>query len=413
VNHTVFNSSSLLYYTIIYTDICIMDSSVAAISHQVFGLAQRVSEGRVKSQAEGVVEKLRVYTWPKGMNPDHKLSFLAFFTAHGRSEGVSPSAWATWAFSFIVLCFPEMAESVMAKNGREYTFVPLPQDYVNQVLAVVHAAEDYSDSQPAEYGRYTHDIKLPSGLPPLGDRDETMPPELAACATIPAIYGYCSLIMFLAGKRISDKNAVAITEKRPANLINAYNIDENASYILNGEGRMQSTAHHNINQAWNTYYHVRAAVVSEIAAFASGSTLAQRVVYTITKMLEYSGMQPAYFIHRFLQARPEVIDYSCIRPAFNAYVMSIREVAGAPGYIQPYYKLIHGDSTRAFHRHALLVLSACAITYEKYTSPSMNNFNLGEGATAAVNLFDAEAASKGHATLQNLTFAVREEEDVE
>lgn len=389
-----------------------MDSGIAALSHQVFGPSQRTNEGRVRSQAEGIVERLRIYTWPKGINSEERLAFLSAFSAYGRSDDISPSAWATWAFSYVVLCFPEIKDAISTVNGREYVFEKLPVTYIRAVINVITAAENYDESQPEEYVRHISDIAAPPGIPAMPRNVETFPPDLGACATVPSVYGFCALLIFLAGKKINERNVSVITEKRPMNLVNAFKMDEYSSYILVGPGKMQTAAHENVNQAWLTYTHVRSAVVTEVAAFSSGASLPQRIVYTLTKLMEYSGMQPAYFIHRFLQAMPQAAEYSCIRPSLNAYISSVREVAGAPSYLQPYYKLIHGDGTRAFHRNNILTLSSCAIAWEKFTSPSMNNFQLGEGATAAVNMFDAEAASKGHPTLQSLTF-VRQEQDIE
>lgn len=390
-----------------------MDSQTASLSHQVFGPSMRSNDGRVISTAEGIVEKLRVYVWPKGVSDQDKLCFLAFFTAHGRSVDESPSSWATWVLSYVVLCFPEMQDSITRTSGREYYFEALPKEYISAMLTLNHAALDFSDSQPEEYGRHYHDIKFPRGLPALPRDQVSFPPELAACSTVPSIYGYCSLLIFLAGKQITEKNSITITEKRPKNLVDSFKIDEYAAFILTGDGKIGPEAHQYINQVWVTYAHARAAVISEVAAFASGATLPQRVVYTITKLLEYSGMQPAYFIHKFLQARPETAQFSCTRPSLNAFISSVQEVAAAPGYLQPYYKLIHGEATRAFHRNSLLVLASCAIALEKSTSPSMRNFNLGEGATAAVNMYDAEAATKGYSTIGVITQSRDHENDIQ
>lgn len=390
-----------------------MDTATAGLSHQVFGPSMRSNDGRVISNAEGIIETLRVYTWPKGVPTQDKLAFLAYFTAHGRSVDESPSAWATWTLTFAVLCFPEFQESITRANGREYVFEALPKEYIAAILRLNHAALDFSDSQAEEYNRHYHDIRFPQGLPSLPRDVESFPPDLAACATVQSIYGYCSLLIFLSGKQINEKNAITITEKRPKNLIDTYNINEYAAFILIGDGKMNTEAHHAINQVWITYYHARKAIISEVAAFAAGTTLPQRVVYTITKLLEYSGMQPAYFIHKFLQARPETAQFSCTRAALNAFISSVHEVAAAPGYLQPYYKLIHGETTRAFHRNSLLTLSSCAIAFEKATSPSMRNFNLGEGATAAVNMYDAEAASRGYPTLGSITQARETEVEIQ
>jgi hypothetical protein len=179
-----------------------------------------------------------------------------------------------------------------------------------------------------------------------------------------------------------------------------FGIKESSLNDLLNKSKMGFDAHTNIHQAWITYADARKAILTKFAAFSSEPSLPQRVVYTVFKMIEYSGMQSAYFISHFLQAMPLCATYSCVRPALQAYISSVREVAAAPAHLQPYYKVIHGDSTRAFHRNTIFVLAACAIAYEKYTSSSMANFSLGEETTAAVNLFDAEAVRHGHHTIQ-------------
>lgn len=376
------------------------------LGDQVFGAQKRLAEGQYRSQAEGIIEKLPIYTWPSGVSNDDKLAVLAYLTAFGQTEDDSPRAWSCWAFSYLVLCFPEFQQAIGRINSREYEFVKLPVEYIHFIVQVSHRAEEREGSgEDREYNQMASQIPVLANFPDVRPSATSYPPELAACELVTAVYGYAALIIYLCGKKINEKNSVAITDKRPQNLIDTYKIDEQAAYILKGEGAMSSAAHAFVNQAWVTHAAVRAGIITEVATFAGGATLPQRVVYTVAKMLENSGMQPAYFIHRFLQAFPRCASYSCIRPALNAYASSIREVAAAPPHIQPYYKLIQGEGTRAFHRNSILMLSSCAVAYEKYTSPSMRNFNLGEGATIALAMFDAEATRNGHPTLQSLTFA--------
>lgn len=383
-----------------------MTDLISGLSNQVFGPQNRYNEGRIASQAGGIVESLIVYTMPPGLDPDTRLSVLSFMTGYGRSEDDIPSKWASWTLTYLCCCFPEFKDQIIRQNAREYKFEMLPKTYINAVKEAIMTAQEIEGSATADekYSKAVARIVKPSRFPDIDHNDLNFPPVLAAAAIVEPIYGYASLLLFLCGKKITDKNMVTITERRPQNLIDTYSIDEDAAYPLIGEGKMESTAHQMVHQAWITYAAARIAIMTEIAAFGAGQTLPQRVVHTVTKLLEYSGMQPAFFIHRFLQAFPEAATYSCIRPSLNAYASSIREVASAAAHLQPYYKLIHGDGTRAFHRNSIMALSACAIAYEKYTSPSMRNFVLGEGANAALAMFDGEAISRGHQTLQSLTF---------
>nr|WKE35260.1 hypothetical protein [Plasmopara viticola lesion associated mononegaambi virus 2] len=390
-----------------------MDTASANLSHQVFGPGLRTQDGQLVSVAEGIVKRLVVYHWPrKNITDQAKLSVLAYFTAYGRSESISPSAWATWAFSYVTLAFEQMQGLARAQNDREFEYRPLPYDFIEAIVTLENACEDY-DEHPEVYAQAATRVPHLPNIPDMPSNEETFPPELAATVTIPAVYGFAALIIFLAGKRINEKNASTITERRPMNLVNAYQIPDPATYCLTGDGKMGLTSHPYINQAWVTYAPMRIAVISEVARFSAGRSLAQRVVYTLVKMMEYSGMQQGTFIHEFLQARPEAVNFSCTRPSYNAYATSLREVASAPAHLQPFYKLIHGERTRAFHRNSILILSACATAYKKAITPSMINFQLGDGATPAVNMYDAEAASKGYSTIQGVSGAALPEQDAE
>jgi len=391
-----------------------MSLSTMALGQQIFEPKNRFTEGRILSSSDGIIKTLVIYTWPKDVPDDEKLAFLSFLTAFGRSEEESPSKWATWMYTYIVLCFDTMEDLIKRQGGREYTFKPLERSLIHTVIQLRDSSLDFDGSgDNRDYITLLTQLSFPDRFPSMSRSEEFFPDVLAAGATIPSIYGFCSLLVFLAGKKISDKNVTTITENRPKNLVDTYGINDQAAYFLTGDGKMGTVAHKMCNQAWVTYAQARVAIITDVSSFAVGSSLAQRVVFTVSKLLENVGMQPAYYIHRFLQAFPQCIDYACIRPALGVYSASIREVAQADARIQPYYKVIHGDLTRVFHRNGILALSACAISFEKHMSPSMRYFTLGEGATAAVNMFDMEAVSRGHRTLSSVAAALATDDQIE
>lgn len=381
---------------------------VLTLGGQVFGLGSRGSDGRVLSQAQGIVEPLTIYQWPNdAVRDEFKLETLAVLTAHGKSEDESPSKWATWVFSYINLCFPEMKEKIVATGSREYRFVPLPLPVIETAHEFIQACQNASDESDTEVQATRTRLVLAQQLPSIELNETFFPPDLGACTTVRAMYGYTALLVYLAGKRVTEKNETAITEKRPDNLVRAYGITYDRA-VLDGEGRMGTTAHHSVNQAWVNHAKAREAIITEVAAFASGTTFPQRVVHTISKMIENSGMQPAYYINKFLVTFPWAAQITFLRPAIEAYAQSLREVAAAPAHIQPYYKVIRGDSTRAFHRNSIAALSACAIAYEKHLTNSMVNFSLGPGANTAVTMFDAEATALGYPTIGELAYRVNQ-----
>lgn len=384
------------------------------LAGQIFDPKNRFVEGRILSASDGLVKALTIYVWPSGIEVDEKLAFLAYLTAFGKSDDENSSKWATWMYTYIVLCFENMEDLIKRLGGREFKFEKLPVSLIKAVSELKDIAVNFDGSgENLEYTQALDRLRYPERLPSVARSTEFFPDILAAGSNITTVYGYCALLIFLAGKKINDKNYTSITEKRPQNLVDSYSIPEQAAYPLTGEGKMERQAHKMCNQAWVTHAPARMAILTDVAAFASGSTLPQRIVFTVSKMLENVGMQPAYYIHRFLQAYPECVNYACIRPALGVFSASVKEVAQADARIQPYYKVIHGDLTRVFHRNGILALSACAISYEKHMSPSMRNFTLGEGATAAVNMFDLEAAAHGHNTLSAIATRLEAEDQLE
>jgi len=387
------------------------------LSDNVFGLSDRHPDTGMKSQAEGLVEKQLIFTRPKTRrSTDEYLAILSALTYHGRSEDERPSSWACWTLSYLGIAFPEFVTAIRQTNEREYEFKPLPDKYCDQVLLALSTAaeiESTVDGGLEEYKDAVASIVPPSEFPDMVYSDDLFVPEYAACATIPVVYGYAGLLTYLAGKKINEKNVTTITERRPQNLIDTYKIAEEASLVLTGEGKMGGTAHTYVNQVWVSQDSARRAILTEIAAFNAGTSLAQRVVYTVTKLLENSGMGQATYIHRFLKAMPHAVEFSCVASAISAYAQSLVEVAKQPAYLQPYYKVINGDRTRVFHRNAILPLAACAITYETHTNRTMGNFTLAEGSSKAVAMFDAEASRKGYLTIMGLAESVKEGEDAE
>jgi len=382
-----------------------MDYSVIdALGGEIFDPKNRFIEGRILSASEGIIKALPIYIFPKNVKNEDKLTVLSYMTAFGTSTDDRPTKWASWVYSFICMCFQNMPDLIRREGGREYEFKTLGLETIATIVRLRDSALEFEGSgENTSYEHLARTLTFPNDFPDLARSASSFPEILAGCDGIQPVYAYCGLLLFLAGKKINEKNLTTITERRPQNLIDTYSINEENVHYLIGEGKMGNTAHKMVNQAWVTYAPARKAIITDVAAFASGSSMPQRVVYTVSKLLENTGMQSAAYIHRFLRAFPHAKEYACIRPALGVYVASIREVARADARIQPYYKVIHGDLTRAFHRNGLMSLAACAISFEKTTSPSMRNYNLGEGATTAVNMFDAEASANGHPTLGEYT----------
>jgi hypothetical protein len=82
-----------------------MSSDIMTLGGHIFEPKNRFTEGRILSGSDGIIKALTIYTWPTGVTADEKLNFLSYLTEFGRSDDESPYKWATWMYTYIVLCF--------------------------------------------------------------------------------------------------------------------------------------------------------------------------------------------------------------------------------------------------------------------------------------------------------------------
>lgn len=249
-----------------------------ALASQIFDPKNRFVEGRILSGSEGIIETLPIYTWPKNIKDEDRLSFLSYLTAFGLSEDESPTKWATWMYSYICMCFDNMPELIRREGGREYKFEQMPVSTIKTIVDMRNSALTFDGSgENREYETLLASLKFPAHFPTVAKSLDIFPETLAGCANVAAIYGYCGLLIFMAGKKINHKNVTTISERRPQNIVDTYGLVEENSYFLTGEGKMQQTAHTMCNLAWVTYAFARRAIITDVAAFASGNSLPQRV----------------------------------------------------------------------------------------------------------------------------------------
>lgn len=370
----------------------------------------------IATRVEGLLNVTIIYEWPAmELSTKEKLTILSLLTTYGRSDDENADHWSTWLYSYIVLCFPQMKEKIQSENRREYVFRPLPSSFISQLLAYSKAVltndvasselsnADQNNDKEDQFLEHIMDIissiESPSSYPDLIPSLDSFPLELIACNSLFSVYGYCALLIFLAGKQINDRNVTTISERRPQNLIDTYKIPPIQQFILTGEGKMMMKTFQMCNFCWSLHAPLRKAIIVEVAYFAKGNSTPIRVVYTISKLLEYVGMQQAYYIHHFLQSFPEVIDYACLKPSLAAYSHSILQLERENSVTRPYFKVIYGDMTKAFHRNSILPLAAVAINYHQKTMASIRNYNLGEGAALAIAMFEREAKARGSTKL--------------
>lgn len=374
-----------------------ISEEVTSLGSKIFSSSNALLESTRKSNVHGIVEEIIVYKWPANVSNDSRLKLLTLFTVCGKSSDISHSKWQSWVISFSTLCFSELELKIKAEGSREIVFKTLANDTIQTGLALFSAMSNAEDEEDAALAASRKAFVLPERFPDVDPTSEFFHTDLLFCETIPAIYGFNSLLLFMAGKKMNDINSRAVAEARPTAIINTYKA-EAAAYILTGDGKIDPKNYVWVNLCWTKSQAAKKAIFTEVAAFAKSATQAQAVTYTTAKLLEFVGMQPAFYIHKFLISNPWCSNISIVRPAIAKYHDSLKEIARVPAYLQPYYKVIYGESTKAFHRQALLPLTACAIAYDRITNPTLANYALGEGADSAVNAFDAEARQKGFTT---------------
>lgn len=386
-------------------------------NHQVFMPSILPAVGNIATRMDGYSRTINIYTLPSSLGIDQVLTIIAYLTPFGRSDDQASHKFGTWMYSLVAMAFKHIQEPMQRENTLEYCYVPFPQQTIDVILELANIArglnmdgtvrDDESTADSVEkdelinrdYTNHLLDLSFPLDFPDLDITEEFFPQDLVPCIGITPIYGFMSLIFFLAGKQITETNSVTITARRPRNLIDTYKIPEQARFFLSGEGKMTMNALTMCNNMWTIHTPLRIAIISQVAHFSQGSSLAMRVVYTVSKLLEYVGMQQALYINQFLIAHPEAMTYNTLRPSLAAYVNSMNQLKTVDPIIRPYFKVIYGDQTRIFHRNSLLTLASVAIAYQRKFNDSIRHYNLGAAAGLAIGQFEEEARSKNHPQL--------------
>lgn len=386
-------------------------------NHQVFMPSILPAVGNIATRMDGYSRTMTIYVLPSDLSTDSVLLILAYLTPFGRSDDPVSFKFGSWMYSMIAIAFKHIQEPMQRENTLEYKYVNFPSSTIQTILELANIArglnidgtfkdeESVADSADRdseinqEYTNHLLNLSFPPDFPDLDITDEFFPQDLIPCSGITSVYGFMALLFFLAGKQINETNSVTITTRRPQNLIDTYKIPEKARFFLTGDGRMQMNALTMCNNMWTIHTPLRIAIISQIAHFSQGSSLAMRVVYTVSKLLEYVGMQQALYINQFLMAHPEAIEYSTLRPSLISYVNSMNQLKTVDPILRPYFKVIYGDQTRIFHRNSILALASVAIAYQRKFNDSIKHYNLGAAAGLAIGQFEEEARTKNHPQL--------------
>jgi hypothetical protein len=284
--------------------------------------------------------------------------------------------------TFTGLAFPETIPGIIASSQGEISFQPFPGPFIQAIDSVRHTLEADSDA------------KIPIPFPPefpAGPSDLDV--EVANCANMLGCYGYYALIVHLMGKRITDDTREVITVRRPQNIIDGFQA-QNEAFILTGDGKMSTHAHGHINLAWDLLGSVREELIPRFARLGGSATIPNRIIHMMFDMLQHSGMQPAALIHQLVSAHPWICEINILRPEYDYYVTSVTRYIEIDPAVRPFIKVMYGNSTKIFHAKTMANLTACAVFFLETTNPSLQAYT-APGGEVAKRVFSAELAKRG------------------
>jgi hypothetical protein len=209
------------------------------------------------------------------------------------------------------------------------------------------------------------------------------------CRDTKVLFAHYALVVFLAGKQISDTNRVSITENRPRALIQKFKLE--ALEILTGHARISDNGHSQLNQAWLEMSSLKAECFREFSTFSHSSTdLGQDILLTNVNMMRFGQMQHATIIHKFLLAYPWASEMQALRQSISVYFDSINAALKVESHLQPFIKIIWGDKSGLFPRKELGPLIAVALDMEKEVHESLANYYSDERFVSVIEAFKEE-----------------------
>jgi len=362
-----------------------------------------------------LVKKTMIYTFPADLSEGELLSVGLAFMLMGTNTTAALEEWKSYVCSYTCFLIPEMRGKLPPES---YAYTAISKATIAPVLARLQtyidlglAEEKDNNLSNTGLGGVTLHTGLPASGAPTGYK------WVGAEATMKHIYAHYSLIVFLAGKIITDVNRAAITEKRPGAIIGKCNLDEE-TLTLTGELRLSDVSHLYIHAAWAEMTTFRAACFLEFMNYASMNVnFAQDIIYTSVHLLRYTGLTHARFAYKLLKANPWVREFPPLQSSVTVFEDSLRESMKVPSVLQPYLKLIFADKSNLFPRKEMEPLVACAVALEEQMSDTVQQFYRSDKYAAIVDLFMDErqqrsAPDKGKQRVKTLA-ELEETSDVE
>lgn len=332
-----------------------------------------------------LVKKTMIYTFPTDLSEEELLSTGLAFMLMGTNTTASLEEWKSYVCSYTCFLIPEMRGKLALEN---YAYTAVSKASMAPILARLQtyidkglAEEEDNNLSDTGLVNITLHAGLPAASAPSGYK------WVGAEATMKHIYAHYSLVVFLAGKIITDVNRAAITENRPGAIIGKCNLDEETLTLV-GALRLSDPSHTYIHAAWAEMTTFRAACFLEFMNYASMNVnFAQDIIYTSVHLLRYTGLTHARFAYKLLKANPWVREFPPLQGSVTVFEDSLRESMKVPSLLQPYLKLIFADKSNLFPRKEMEPLVACAVAIEEQMSDTVQQFYRSDKYAAIVDLF--------------------------
>jgi hypothetical protein len=377
--------------------------------------AQRpVAESRPRASLPSRIPiKDVLYTFPSNLSSEDTLLAAFGMALTGSSTSAGSTQWKSYVLSYACLMTDGLARKVPSTSVtiKEITAEQLAPSL--QTLRNLKATCERIDETPSTTnGIGLVNFQFTPGLPGL-----TNPPVdtwVGLEVTPKHVYSHWALVTFLAGKLIHDGNREQIEDKRPNNLVTKYTLAE-GSELLVDQYRLSRTAHKGINLAWAEMSAFKAACFKEYCTYSAADIdLGQDIIYTMVRLLKYSGMQHAEITYRLLMAHPWVREIPVLASSVAIFETGLHAASSIDPALQPYVKLMYGDRSDIFPRKDMEPLVACAVASEKEIHETLSDFYVSNKHPTIVEKFLEEREARNDLRTEKLRAAARRalEEDV-
>lgn len=339
------------------------------------------------------VQKIPFYVFPEDMAEMTAERVMFYIAALGTSEEPSLEKWKSWIVTYVCLITPGVTKML---DTRLFQPHQVQAGTILEISRLFDEAEEALDNDNVEKSaEITAQLASLKGFPLL--------PQMASGLNLADANGewrvkvvtcHFSIMLFLAGKRVSGDNHSQITVSRPKAVKAKAHIEDMVD-LLEGSFKMSNVAHFKINDAWAELGALKGVVFPEYVKFESSeASELHNLIWTTMHLLRFSGMSHASIVYHFLQVCPWVHEIPTLRPALAIYAKSVVEAGKVDPKLFPYVKLIYGDKSTFFPRKELEPLIACAVSVLTETNPTLAAYFVRPEFSPIVEAFEQKRAEK-------------------